>query len=339
MTVSNREFWGYEDYGLTTMARVRSDSGLEYAFGYDRQEFSGRDDVLLIADRTETVDAFFGQIRAGEDVFDRASLALGLRYNRPSGEGDVTVGNFSGRYEISDRLYVRGGVGTSFRLPDAWQLYGNDPCCTLGNPDLEGEKSRNVDVALGGSLDVGSGLSWELIVFDREVDDLIGSANGVRVNTSNTVDFEGWEATVQTQLSETWYASFSYTDTEARERGTVEQVVEVPESTLKINLRYESQALPLTAGVSIVAVGDVWDSVAGGIGRLEHGNYTLVDASAVYRFGADGEHRVGLRLENLTDETYASSLGRAFVDADGSSYAYRNLGTPRTAHVTYTRRF
>ncbi|NIW25371.1 MAG: TonB-dependent receptor, partial [Gammaproteobacteria bacterium] len=122
ITVSDREFWGYEDYGVTAMARVRSESGLEYAFGYDRQEFSGRDDVLLIADRTESVDAVFAQIRAGEAVFDRTSIALGLRHNRPSGEGDVTVGNVSARHEFSDTLYLRGGFGTSFRLPDAWQL-------------------------------------------------------------------------------------------------------------------------------------------------------------------------------------------------------------------------
>jgi vitamin B12 transporter len=337
ITVSNREFWGYEDYGLTAMARVRSESGLEYAFGYDRQEFSGRDDVLLIADRTESVDAFFGQIRAGENVFDRTSIALGLRYNRPSGEGDVTVGNISARHDFSDSFYIRGGFGTSFRLPDAWQLYGNDPCCTLGNPDLEGEKSENIDVAVGGYA--GGGVSWELTVFDRAVDDLIGSANGMRINTENTVDFEGFEVTIAAEFSPSWHGTFSYTDTDAKARGSSQQEIGIPESTLKLGLRYRTDDSPFEFGASLLDVGDVWDSVSGGIGRVEHGNYTVIDLTGGYRFGSDGRQRIGIRIENATDETYASSLGRAFVDADGSSYAYRNLGTPRTAHLTYSHRF
>lgn len=339
VTVSNREFWGYEDYGLTAMARIRSSSGLEYAFGYDRQEFSGRDDVLLIADQTESVDAFFAQLRLGEDVFERTALAIGFRHNSPSGEGDITVGNISARHDFSDSFYLRGGFGTSFRLPDAWQLYGNDPCCTLGNPNLEGEKSRNVDVAIGGRSDAVRGLSWELIMFDREVDDLIGSANGVRINTDSTVEFDGWEASVAVSLSDAWRASFSYTDTSAKAQGSSEQVVGIPESTFKATLRYQSESAPYEIGVSLIDIGNLWDTVSGGIGRVEHGNYTLLDANAGYRFGADERQRVGVRIENLTDEDYASSLGRAFVDVGGSSYAYQNLGTPRTFHVTYNHRF
>jgi outer membrane receptor protein involved in Fe transport len=72
---------------------------------------------------------------------------------------------------------------------------------------------------------------------------------------------------------------------------------------------------------------------------VEHGYYTLIDLSGAYRFGVGEQQRIGLRLENVTDETYASSLGRAFVDFDGSSYAYQNLGTPRTIHVTYQHSF
>lgn len=339
LTISNREFWGYEDMGLTTMARIRSGSGLEYAFGFDRQEFSGRDDVLLIADQTETVDALFGQIRAGENVFDKTAVAFGLRHNAPSGEGNVTVGNISARHDFTNAFYLRGGAGTSFRLPDAWQLYGNDPCCTQGNPDLEGEKSKNLDFALGGQANAWEALSWEVTLFDREVDDLIGSADGIRVNTQNTVDFEGFEATAAAQFSPSFRGTMSYTDTEAKERGSSDQVVGVPESILKLGLRYLPENQPFELGVSLVDVGDVWDSVSGGIGRVEHGNYTLVDLTGAYRFGDGGRQRIGLRIENATDETYASSLGRAFVDTDGSSYRYGNLGTPRTAHVTYTHSF
>jgi len=336
-TLDDGSYWGYDDYGLTAMTRIETGGGFDFAAGYEHQRFSGSDEVLLIADQTESVNAFFGQIRTNESLLANTRIALGLRHNSPSGEGKVTVGNFSLHHDFSDSLYIRGSAGTSFRLPDAWQLYGNDPCCTLGNPDLEGEKSRNVNVGIGGRG--GSSLNWELIAFQRAVDDLIGVVDGMRVNTARTVDFDGWEFNLAFAFNPDWTASVNYVDTGARAEGSSEQITDVPESTLKANLTYQSAGTPFEFAISFLNVGDLYDSVSGGIGRVEHGGYTVLDFGGAYRFGASGNQRIGVRLENALDEEYASSLGRAFVDVDGSSYPYRNLGTPQTFHVSYAYRF
>lgn len=335
--VNDRDYWGYDDYGLTAMTRIETGTGFDFVAGYDHQRFSGSDDVLLIADQTETVNAYFGQIRTNDSLLENTRLALGLRHNSPSGEGEVTVGNFSLRHEFSDSLYLRGSVGTSFRLPDAWQLYGNDPCCTLGNPDLEGEKSQNFNVGLGGHW--ASNLTWEVIAFQREVDDLIGVVDGMRVNTDRTVDFDGWEINLAYAFHPDWTASINYVNTNAQEAGSSEQIVDVPESTLKANLTFQSASSPFEFTASVVNVGGLYDSVGGGIGRVEHGGYTVVDLGGAYRFGDDGRHHLGIRLENALDEDYASSLGAGTADVDGSSYPYANLGTPRTLHVAYGYRF
>jgi len=339
VTRSDGDYWGYEDYGVTAMARMASDAGLEYVVGYDLQRFSGRDDVLLIADRTESVNAFFGQIRADETLFARTRIAVGARYNRPSGEGDIAVGNVSAQHALTDTLYLRGSAGTSFRLPDAWQLYGNDPCCTQGNPDLEGEKSRNFNLGVGGMANVAEGLSWEFILFGREVDDLIGTAAGMRVNTDRTVEFRGWEVSLAVDLAPSWQATFDYVGASAEEKGSSEQITDIPESNLKAGLAFQPDRGPVEFQVAWVGVGDVYDSVSGGIGRVEHGGYAIVDVAGAFYPDAERRHRIGLRLENAFDEDYATSLGRAFVDADGSSYRYDNLGTPRTFHLAYDFRF
>ena len=336
-TVNDGSYWGYDDYGLTAMTRIETGGGFDFAAGYEHQRFSGSDDVLLIADQTESVNAFFGQIRTNESLLANTRIALGLRHNSPSGEGEVTVGNFSLHHDFSDSFYLRGSAGTSFRLPDAWQLYGNDPCCTLGNPDLEGEKSRNVNVGIGGSG--GSGLRWEVIAFQRAVDDLIGVIDGMRVNTDRTVDFDGWEFNLAFELNADWTASFNYVDTSARAEGSSEQIADVPESTLKANVSYRSAGSPFEFVATLLNVGDLHDSVSGGIGRVEHGGYTVLDLGGAYRFGDGDRQRIGIRLENALDEEYASSLGRGFLDIDGSSYPYANLGTPQTLHVAYGYRF
>ena len=335
ITQSDEEFWGYEDYGLTTVARIQTNHGFEYNLGFDHQRYSGRDDVLLIADDTEYVNALFMQVRTTDDLWENTQVAVGVRHNIPSGEGDVSVWNVSGRHQFNDRLYLRGSAGTSFRSPDAWQLYGNDPCCTLGNPDLEGEESTNLNLALGGNWSVADGLAWELIGFVREVDNLIGSANGVRINTDNAVDFKGVEASLNLALSPSFSIGLDMVLTEAEAEGSSDQITDVPESLVKANVLYRDPDGPFEVSASIVHIGDLYDSVSGGIGRVEHGNYTVVDIGAAWYLGSDRQHRLGVRLENAFDEDYGSSLGRAFRDTDGSSYAYTNLGTPRTWHASY----
>ena len=272
-------------------------------------------------------------------MFENSQIALGVRYNKPSGEGDITVWNLSGKHSFTDAVYVRASAGTAFRFPDAWQLYGNDPCCTLGNPDLEGEESRNINLALGGHLPGARGLDWEITGFSREVDNLIGSAGGVRVNTDNAVHIDGFELSLNMLISSSWSASLDYTQTTAKATGSNLQIDDVPEDLFKASVSYAGEKLPVEISVAAVLVGDVYDSVSGGIGRVEHGNYTVLDVGAAWYVDDARKHRLGVRLENALDEQYSSSLGRAFRDVDSSSYAYTNLGTPQTLHVNYRYSF
>ncbi|MCZ6459208.1 MAG: TonB-dependent receptor, partial [Gammaproteobacteria bacterium] len=185
------------------------------------------------------------------------------------------------------------------------------------------------------TIDFARGLSWELIGFRREVDNLIGSEDGMRVNTSNSVDFDGFEVTLKARLRDDLTISFDYVTTNAEEDGSSDQIADVPEDLLKANLTYRPSDLPVEFTTSVIRVGDLYDSVSGGIGRVEHGDYTVVDIGAAWYIDAARHHRVGARLENAFDEDYGSSLGRASRDSDDSSYAYTNLGTPRTWHVSY----
>ena len=63
---SDHLFWGFEDYGVTAVAEIRSPGSFEYAVGYDYQRFWGEDEVWLIEDKTETAQAVYGQIRTSQ---------------------------------------------------------------------------------------------------------------------------------------------------------------------------------------------------------------------------------------------------------------------------------
>jgi vitamin B12 transporter len=342
---SDHLFWGFEDYGVTAVAQFRPAGAFEYAAGYDYQRFWGEDEVWLIQDKTETVQALYGQVRTAESFLPNTNLAFGARYNTLSGEADKTVWNVSGRHDLTSTFYLRGQVGTSFRLPDAEELYLRD-CCEVGNPDLEPEEGSNVEVGIGGTANAAQGLSWQFIVFSREVENLIqidfdnpAFPDGRFENFDSAVESSGWEFAVSAALTAQMTVSLDYTSSDAEIQGTGTQVQDIPENLLKLGWRYQGMQLPLEINVTVLNVGDVYDVVGGGVGRVDHGQYTVVDVGAAYYLDADHRHRIGARLENALDEDYATSIGRGRLDLDNSSYGYRNLGAPRTLHASYSYRF
>lgn len=337
-------FWGFEDYGITALASIRATDAVEFSVGYDYQRFWGNDEVWLIEDKTEKAQAVYGQVRSSESAFENSDIAFGVRYNTTSGSADGTVWNLSGQHNLSGNLYVRGQIGTSFRLPDAEELYLRD-CCEVGNPNLQAEESENIEVGIGGSANAAAGIQWQFIYFTRDVDSLIGIdfddpafPDGIFTNFDQTAEFEGWEFSLNAAFNDSFSAGFSYTSNEAKFEGSGDQIQDIPESLLKVNFTYRPMQAPLELNLSLLNVGDVYDVVSA-VGRREHGGYTLMDLSAAYYLDADRRHRIGARLENALDETYATSLGRGRFDADNSSYAYRNLGAPRTLNVSYGYRF
>lgn len=339
-TVRNAgEYWGYDDSGITGVLSWQSDLGLDVSAGFEQQNFSGSDEVLLIADEEEQVNAYFAQLATADQLFENTRLALGVRQNNPEGEGDISVWNFSGMHNFADTgWYARVNAGTSFRLPDAWQLYGNDPCCTLGNPDLQGEKSQNTNLAFG--RQVNSDTRFELVVFERTVDNLIGSEPAgtpgrKRINLDQEVNFEGLQFSAQTLLYDAFSLAVDYTHTSAEAQGSNQQVEGIPRSLLKASLS-STEGARIEWKLGLVYTGELYDSA---LSREDIGGYSVVDLGVGYRFGPADQHRVGLRLENLLDEEYTTALGSANRDVGGASYQYTALGTPRTAHLTYSYQF
>lgn len=349
-TINNGDYWGYDDDGINAMLKFASNHGLEYIAGYDRQEFAGWDDVWRIGALEEKVDAWFAQVRTDENLFEKTMLAFGARRNSPSNAAAKTVWNFSGKHQLTDSLYLQTNFGTSFRLPDAEQLFLNelyddnndgvpDDYFSVGNPNLKPEQSRNLNVSVGGN--VGS-LAYELTGFTREITDYIGSyvpwtIAGVDgesfANTNDSVDIDGVELQTSVQLTRAFDASFSYTDTSAQMNGGGAQLTGIPESEAKLRLGYEAQALPLGVSLSVNHVGELNERQS-----ARRGNYTVMDLSGHYELGRNGEHQVVLRIENLTDKVYATRVERGTRDA-GGSFLFDHLGMERTFHASYRYTF
>jgi outer membrane receptor protein involved in Fe transport len=108
----------------------------------------------------------------------------------------------------------------------------------------------------------------------------------------------------------------------------------------KASFDYHPENRPFGVTASAIFVGAEWRSGLGaGSGRAEYGKYPLVDLAARYFIDSGRHHVISLRLENVFDRQYATSLGTAERDSDGSDYTYWNLGVPRTLQGRYTYKF
>jgi vitamin B12 transporter len=335
-------FWGFQDYGGSAVVKLHPHKGLEYLVGYDFQNFNGRDDVLLIGKLTEQVHAGIFQVRTTDEISKRGRLTAGVRYNETGGAKKM-IWNVSGRYDLTDSLYVEGNGGTSFILPDASSLYGIDPCCEIGNPNLKPEQSLNLNLTAGGRVALADGgLNWKVTYFQRGITDLIdydydnpAFPNGTYINVDNKVNVHGAEVSLDANVARDWQVMASYTFNRTRDEGSKTQRDRTPEQFAKGSIAYAPQDLPFGANVSVNWVGDAFSSPFG-FPRQNYGNYAIVDLGAhLYVDGAARRHRFGVNIENVTGQDYATrGYGSAPADT-GGRFLYFNRGVPRTLRVSY----
>ncbi|MDE0002531.1 MAG: TonB-dependent receptor [Rhodospirillaceae bacterium] len=351
-TVNDGSYWGYDDYGLNAMAKLSVGGGLETVFGLDHQNFSGADDVWRIGDLEEQVNAAFAQVRTTPQMMENTTLALGVRLNEPSNSDSSTVWNISGKHDFTDNFYFRANFGTSFRLPDAEALFLNEyydddndgvpdgGWFAIGNPNLGPEESRNVNLAIGGTA---GNLGYELIGFTRKIISYIdsyvpltiaGVVGESFINSDDQVEVDGFEFIATAGFNESWRARFAYSGTSSELNGDGIQLTGIPETEIKLGVDYGSESLPFGASLSVNVVGDI-NARRGQV----RGDYSVVDFSAFYYVGSEQENQLVFRIENLTDEVYASRVDRGTLDVAGVSYLYDHLGMRRTVHAGYTRRF
>lgn len=343
--IDDHDFWGYKDTGVNAMMKLALNRGFEYFAGYDFQSYRGNDAVLVITDKSERVNALFAQVRTTSDLLPNAHVAVGLRYNEPSVGPAATVWNASGKFDFPDRVFARVSLGTSFRLPTAEELFADDPNDERGNPNLKPEQSRNLNVSVGGQVGDGANTAhWELVGFFRHISNLItfdafddATNQSVAGNVPGKVAVRGAEFDLDAPLAEalTGHASFTYN--RAKQDGSDLQITKIPIRQYKAWFDYAPNDHPIGATATVNHVGTVYASVGGR--RESYGDYTVVDIAGRYYFDAARRHTLNLRLENLFDKQYATSLGNALRDSDGSDYTYWNLGVPRTASLRYTFKF
>jgi vitamin B12 transporter len=345
---SDSAFWGFRDFGASASALLRPTPGFEYLLGYDFQKYRGRDEVLLIEEQTEKAQALYAQVRTTDELFSRARFSAGLRYNDTGGD-KATVWSASGVFDLTETLYVEGSLGTSFLLPDAYQLYAIDPFDTRGNPDLEPEESFNINLALGGQLGTARPLTWQISAWKRRVKNLIvdddtnppAGFDTVFINSDGRSRVSGYEVLLRGAFNDAFGFNVSYMHSRERIAGTSTQLANRPVNSAKLGLTWERQGSPFGASLAVKYGGSTYVNVTG-FGRQDYGDDFIANLGVQwYPDAATRRHRVSLRVENAFNTEYATRIRSAVLagSAPATRFIYRNQGAPRTGFLTYSYQF
>ncbi|MEJ2458555.1 MAG: TonB-dependent receptor, partial [Novosphingobium sp.] len=132
----------------------------------------------------------------------------------------------------------------------------------------------------------------------------------------------------------------NYTWSQLRNPGSSLQRDRAPKQYAKGWISYEPETLPFSTNLSVDWVGDAYTTLPG-FGRLNYGNYALVNLGFHLYPDSERKHRFGINVENLFNKDYASiGYGRSVTDAgrlDGTNtrFLYYTRGTPRMLRVSY----
>jgi vitamin B12 transporter len=282
--------------------------------GLDHQQ----DRVDATEDYTEDSRRNTGAFGQYQGTFGAHDLRASLRHDDNEQFGGHTTGDGAWGYTLANGLRLTASYGTAFKTPTFNDLYY--PFVDYGfgfgysgNPDLEPERSRSVEVGVGGPWRSGS---WSLNLYQTDLDDLIAIDTSAPISMPVNVAearIRGLEAVANARIA-AWDlgASLTLLDPENRSDGPSHgnRLPRRPEQTLSLDLDRDLGRYRL--GASLLLVGRRFDDLANDV-RLDA--YTLVDLRAEYRF-SDSLTLQG-RIENLLDEEYETA---AYYNQPGRSF-------------------
>ncbi|SKC33968.1 Vitamin B12 transporter BtuB precursor [Photobacterium piscicola] len=106
--------------------------------------------------------------------YSPVSIETSVRLDDNQQYGTHSTYNIAGGWYLNDNIQLRGSYGTAFKAPNLYQLYVKSAWST-GNPNLNPETSKNIDVSLHADYDIAS---VAVTAYQMRIDDLIAYVGG-----------------------------------------------------------------------------------------------------------------------------------------------------------------
>jgi len=224
-------------------------------------------------------------------------LILGARHTDHSNFGGELTWSAEYGVQISPKTRLNASAGTAFRAPDATDRFGFG-----GNPDLNPERARNIEIGLKHQL--APRQAFHITAFRNKITDLInffdpdgflGPINGVNVNVDEAT-IEGLELGYQGVYG-LWDYNIAAIIQDPRNNDTGRVLARRAKRSLTTQINYNIGKLQLGGDLLLTSRRNDSD-----FSTDENAGYLLVNTAATYQLTT--EHAISFKVENLFDKEY-----------------------------------
>jgi vitamin B12 transporter len=279
-----------------TLGSLQADvggAGGLYTVGFDWQ----RDRVDSIEDYSRSSRFNRGLFGQWQQSFGSQSLQASVRRDDNSQFGGTRTGSVLWGWDATRALRLTASYGSAYKAPTFNELYYP----SYGNPGLQPERSRNLELGLRGSHGWGF---WSLHAFQNRIDGLIAYDASARAPANiDRARIRGAEGEAGGELAGwTIYASATWLD--PRNDGDTSShghlLPRRPRQMARVDL--DRAVGDFSLGGSWYVAGRRYDDLAN---RHPLGGYSLADLRASWAFAADW--KLQLSLENVFDRRYETA--------------------------------
>ncbi len=235
------------------------------------------------------------------------TAAIGLRHDDHDQFGGKTTWRFAPSYNFAGSgTRLKASVGTGFKAPSLYQLYGQLPPYNVGNEDLQPEESFGWDLGFEQSLSNNS-VVISLTYFHNDIDDYIDYDYSDGFLNIDGLITRGIESSVAWYPSDLFDAalSYTYTDSENKEDNSRLRRRPLHKAALDLNIR-PLERLQINLNALYTGERDDDETLP---------DYTLVNVASSYRI-TDNCSIFG-RVDNLFDEDYEEVTGYGTAGVSG----------------------
>lgn len=280
------------------------------AVGFDQTRFENESATFLDANFARTERQWSAAL---EHRFDagRWSSSLGVRHDRNRRFRDATTYRLGGSFAIRKNLVVFSSYGSGITNPTFFERFGFLPASFVGNPSLEPEASRGVD--LGIRLDYAA-WRWDMALFSAALVDEIATVFDFSTFTSSPVNRPGRSKRrgieiVVSRSTDQWLFEASGAFLDARE---ADDRVEVRrprrEANVSVRRRFDRASIYLDARASD-GLRDVEFVQSTPADRAWLDDFVLVNVGASMRWRPGIEAHIAIK--NIFDRDYEEVFGYA----------------------------
>lgn len=168
---------------------------------------------------------------------ERLEFLFGANYTYQNGNDDL-VPRVTARYKLAKDWGFNLFYGEAFRLPISVELFVETPDIQKGDPNLNSERMKNLDIQLFWERE---GSFFSATVFQAEQSDLIRQIpkDGYLLHFVNdgTLESQGFEIEGR-YLKDQWYVSLAHVRQENENEAGIEDITNAPEWSTKVGLGY-----------------------------------------------------------------------------------------------------